>query len=159
MRILAPVKQATLSWLAGLYSISRSSQLSKAIRVFSPPVTCIETSSSVNPNQKVTNLVQVDFYLCLKASSHRDVNIQKLYIYFEFLLDILFYLYFFYLFFIRYFHLYFKCYPESPLYPSLAMFPNPLTPTIWPWYSPVLGHLKFARPWGLQKDHFYHVAD
>jgi hypothetical protein len=49
--------------------------------------------------------------------------------------------------FIRYFpHLHFKCYPTSPLYPTL--FSYPLTPTSWPWCSPVLGHIKFARPRG-----------
>jgi hypothetical protein len=50
-------------------------------------------------------------------------------------------------FFIRYFlHLHFKCYPESPLYPPLALLPNPPTPASWPWHSPVLGHIIFARP-------------
>jgi hypothetical protein len=45
----------------------------------------------------------------------------------------------------RYFlHLHFKCFPESPLYPSLL--PYPPTPTSWPWCSPVLGHIMFARP-------------
>jgi hypothetical protein len=53
--------------------------------------------------------------------------------------------------FIRYFlHLRFKCYPKSPLYPPPpALLPYPLTPTSWPWHSPVLGHRKFARPRGL----------
>jgi hypothetical protein len=38
-----------------------------------------------------------------------------------------------YFFLIRYFlHLHFKCYPESPLYPSHAMLPNPPTPAFWP---------------------------
>ena len=50
-------------------------------------------------------------------------------------------------FFITYFlHLHFKCYPEIPLYPSSALFPYPPTPTSWPWHSPVLGHMIFARP-------------
>jgi hypothetical protein len=50
-------------------------------------------------------------------------------------------------FFTRYFlHLHFKCYPESPLYPPPAMLLNPPTPTFWPWHSPVLGHIIFARP-------------
>jgi hypothetical protein len=50
-------------------------------------------------------------------------------------------------FFIRYFlHLHFKCYPKSPLYPPPALLPYPPTPTSWPWLSPVLGHIKFARP-------------
>jgi hypothetical protein len=49
--------------------------------------------------------------------------------------------------FIRYFlHLHFKCYPESPLYPPRTLLPYPPTPTSWPWHSPVLGHIKFARP-------------
>jgi hypothetical protein len=53
---------------------------------------------------------------------------------------------FFIFVFIRYFiHLHFKCYPESPLYPP-TLLPNPPTPTSWPWDSPVLGHIKFARP-------------
>ena len=56
----------------------------------------------------------------------------------------------FFQFFIRYFlHLHFKCYPESPLYPPPALLPYPPTPTSWPWHSPVLGHIKFARPRGL----------
>jgi hypothetical protein len=42
--------------------------------------------------------------------------------------------------FIRYFpHLHFQCYPKSPPYPPLQL-PYPLTPTFWPWRSPVLGH-------------------
>jgi hypothetical protein len=57
---------------------------------------------------------------------------------------------FFFQFFIRYFlHLHFKCYPESPLYPSPTLLLYPPTPTSWPWCSPVLGHIKFARPRGL----------
>jgi hypothetical protein len=52
-----------------------------------------------------------------------------------------------YIFFIRYFlHLHFKCYSQSPLYTSSALLPNSPTPTFWPWYSPVLGHMIFARP-------------
>jgi hypothetical protein len=51
------------------------------------------------------------------------------------------------IFFIRYFlHLQFKCYPESPLYFTPGLFPNSPTPTSWPWHSPVLGHIIFARP-------------
>ena len=50
-------------------------------------------------------------------------------------------------FFIRYFlHLHFTCYPESPLYPPPALLPKPPTPLSWPWHSPVLGHIIFARP-------------
>jgi hypothetical protein len=53
-------------------------------------------------------------------------------------------------YFIRYFlYLHFKCYPKSSLYPPLALLPYPPTPTSWPWRSPVLGHIKFARPRGL----------
>jgi hypothetical protein len=52
--------------------------------------------------------------------------------------------------FIRYLlHLHFKCYPKSPLYPPHALLPYPPTPTSWPWCSPVLGHMKFAKPRGL----------
>jgi hypothetical protein len=48
-------------------------------------------------------------------------------------------------FFVRYFlHLHFKYHPESPLYPTPALLPNP---SFWPWHSPVLGHIIFARPW------------
>jgi hypothetical protein len=48
--------------------------------------------------------------------------------------------------YIRYFlHLQFTCYPESPLYPPPALLPNPPTPASWPWHSPVLGHIIFAR--------------
>jgi hypothetical protein len=35
---------------------------------------------------------------------------------------------------------------ESPLYPPLALLPNSSTPACWPWHSPVLGHIIFARP-------------
>jgi hypothetical protein len=50
-------------------------------------------------------------------------------------------------FFIRYFlHLHFKCYPKSPLYPPPALLPNSLTPISWSLHSPVLRHIKFARP-------------
>ena len=51
---------------------------------------------------------------------------------------------------IRYFlHLHFKCYPKNPLYPPLTLLPNSPhthTPASWPWDSPVLGHMIFARP-------------
>jgi hypothetical protein len=48
-------------------------------------------------------------------------------------------------FFIRYFlHLHFK----SPI-PSPPPLPYPPTPTSWPWRSPILRHIKFARPRGL----------
>jgi hypothetical protein len=44
-----------------------------------------------------------------------------------------------------------KCYPESPLYPAPT--PTPRSPTyslplLGPGISPVLGHIKFARPRG-----------
>jgi hypothetical protein len=53
----------------------------------------------------------------------------------------------YFLFFIRYFlYLHFKCYPESPLYPLPTLLCNPPTPASWPWHSPVLGHMIFARP-------------
>jgi hypothetical protein len=32
------------------------------------------------------------------------------------------------------------------LSPSPVLLPNPPTPASWPWYSPVLGHIMFARP-------------
>jgi hypothetical protein len=35
--------------------------------------------------------------------------------------------------------------PKSPI-PSPALIPNPPTPSFWPWHSPVLGHMIFARP-------------
>ena len=57
---------------------------------------------------------------------------------------------FFFQFFIRYLlHLHFKFHPETPLYPSPALLPNSPTPNSWPLCSPVLGHIKFARPRGL----------
>jgi hypothetical protein len=57
---------------------------------------------------------------------------------------------FFFNYFIRYFlHLHFKCYPERPLYPPSTLLPYLPTPTSWPWHSPVLGHIEFARPRGL----------
>jgi hypothetical protein len=47
---------------------------------------------------------------------------------------------------VRYFlHLHFKCYPEIPLYTPTAWLPNPHMPTFWPWHSPVLEHIIFAR--------------
>jgi hypothetical protein len=50
-------------------------------------------------------------------------------------------------FLIGYFlHLHFKCYSQSSLYPPPALLPNPPTPASWPWHSPVLGHIIFARP-------------
>jgi hypothetical protein len=53
-------------------------------------------------------------------------------------------------YFVRYFlYLHFKCYPETSLYPPPALLPYPPTPTSWPWCSPVLEHVKFARPRGL----------
>jgi hypothetical protein len=56
-------------------------------------------------------------------------------------------IFYFLKYFIRYFlHLHFKCYLKSPLYPPHALLPNPTTPTSWPWHSPVLGHMIFARP-------------
>ena len=52
-----------------------------------------------------------------------------------------------YYFLIRYFlHLHFQCYPKSPPYPLLPYQP---TPTSWPWHSPVLRQIKFARLMGL----------
>jgi hypothetical protein len=50
-------------------------------------------------------------------------------------------------FLIRYFlHLHFKCSPKSPQYSSPTLLPNPPTLASWPWHSPVLGHIIFARP-------------
>jgi hypothetical protein len=50
------------------------------------------------------------------------------------------------IFLIRYFlYLHFKCYPKSPPGPPPPL-PYPPTPTSWPWCSPVLRHIKFARP-------------
>ena len=34
---------------------------------------------------------------------------------------------------------------KSPI-PSPALLPSPPTPASWPWHSPVLGHMLFARP-------------
>jgi hypothetical protein len=60
------------------------------------------------------------------------------------------FIYFYFIFLIRYFlHLHFQCYPKSPPYPSPNSPNHPLTPTSWPWCSPVLGRIKFARPMGL----------
>jgi hypothetical protein len=53
-------------------------------------------------------------------------------------------------FLIRYFlHLYFQCYPKSPPPNTTPTTLPPPTPTSWPWHSPVLRHIKFARPMGL----------
>jgi hypothetical protein len=63
-------------------------------------------------------------------------------------LVVFFFRFFFNIFFIRYFpHLHFQCYPKSP--PSPPPLPYQTTPTFWPWYSPILGHIKFASPVGL----------
>ena len=34
--------------------------------------------------------------------------------------------------------------PKSPIPYPLALFPNPLIPTSWPWHSPILGHRTFT---------------
>ena len=50
--------------------------------------------------------------------------------------------------FIRYFlHFHFQCYPKSPPCPPVPLSSPrpPPTPTSWPWRSPVLRHIKFAR--------------
>jgi hypothetical protein len=58
------------------------------------------------------------------------------------------FLQFFKTFFIRYlFHLHFQCYPKIPPYLPPRI-PHTPTPTSWPWCSPVLRHIKFARPMG-----------
>jgi hypothetical protein len=49
-------------------------------------------------------------------------------------------------------HLHFQCYPKSPPCPPPQPLPYPPTPTFWLWRSPVLRHIKFARPMGL----FFH---
>jgi hypothetical protein len=67
---------------------------------------------------------------------------------------------FYVLFFIGYlFHLHFWCYPKSPQHATphtpphthspTHPLPHPPTPTSWPCHSPVLRHIKFARPMGL----------
>jgi hypothetical protein len=60
------------------------------------------------------------------------------------------FLFFFYFYFlIRYFlDLHFQCYSKSPPYLPPPL-PYPPTPTSWPWHSPVLRHIKCARPMGL----------
>ena len=54
--------------------------------------------------------------------------------------------YIFSIFIRNFLHLHFNCYPKSPLYPPSALLPYPPTPTSLPWHSPVLAHIKFARP-------------
>ena len=39
--------------------------------------------------------------------------------------------------------------PKVPYTLPAPLLPYPPTPTSWPWHSPVLGHIKFARPRGL----------
>jgi hypothetical protein len=55
--------------------------------------------------------------------------------------------FFFFYFLIRYFlHLHFKHYPKSTHTLPPPPLPYPPIPTSWPWCSPVLSHIKFARP-------------
>ena len=62
---------------------------------------------------------------------------------------LIYFVFFFQIIFIRYFlHLHFQCYPKSSPCP-LPQLPYPPTPTSWPWRSPVLRHIKFARPMDL----------
>jgi hypothetical protein len=52
-----------------------------------------------------------------------------------------------FIFLITYFlHLHFRSYSESPLYLPPALLTNPTSPASWPWHSPVLGHMIFAKP-------------
>jgi hypothetical protein len=37
-------------------------------------------------------------------------------------------------------------YYQSPLYPTPTLIPNSPTPASWPWHSPIMGHMIFARP-------------
>jgi hypothetical protein len=54
--------------------------------------------------------------------------------------------FFFIQFFIDIFFIYISnAIPKVP-YTLSTLLPYPLTPTSWPWCSPVLGHIKFARP-------------
>ena len=39
--------------------------------------------------------------------------------------------------------------PKVPYVLPTTLLPYPLTPTSWPWCSPILGHIKFAIPRGL----------
>jgi hypothetical protein len=58
--------------------------------------------------------------------------------------------FYFFQFFIGYFlHLQFKCYPECPLYTPPVLLSFQPIPTSWLWHSPVLVHIKFAKPRGL----------
>jgi hypothetical protein len=43
----------------------------------------------------------------------------------------------------------FQMLSPKPLNPPPTLLPNPPTPASWPWCSPVLRHIKFARPRGL----------
>ena len=45
-------------------------------------------------------------------------------------------------------HLHFKCYSKSSPYPLSPHSSTKPTPTSWPWCSPVLRHIKFAKPVG-----------
>jgi hypothetical protein len=68
----------------------------------------------------------------------------------NFMVRIVFFLNWIFSFFIICFlYLHFKYYSESSLYLPHAPLPYPLTPNSWPWHSPILGHIKFARPRGL----------
>jgi hypothetical protein len=40
----------------------------------------------------------------------------------------------------------FQMLSPKPLNPPPTLLPNPPTPASWPWCSPVLGHIIFARP-------------
>jgi hypothetical protein len=89
-----------------------------------------------------TKFIQV---MRIWENDSRYVKNESLFIYL-----FIYFCHYFFKFSINYFlYLHFKCYPESPLYTPPALLPYPPTPTSWPWHSPVLGHIKFARPRGL----------
>jgi hypothetical protein len=87
--------------------------------------------------------------VCFQSGSNTFVGLSKLFFFFLSFLFCLFVFWFWCCCLIRYFLiLHFKCYPKTPSYPPPPL-PYPPTSTSWPWCSPVLRHIKFARPRGL----------
>jgi hypothetical protein len=93
--------------------------------------------STVKCRWMMSTCAGMEVYTHTHTHTHYKIYLNK------FIFDNFMHAFLFYFILIRYFlHLHFQCYPKSLTY-------SPPTPTSWPWSSPVLGHIKFARPRGL----------